>query len=130
MEVGVGVREMRAAAAAAAQSKITNCKSSECIFDGDTETKRRHKPRDQERDKEREGERQGESKHVAPKCSLPSFPPHPSPELFPSLTLPLFRSYSTLSTLKLNAAASFLDLQALHPRALSLFPARTLPFSF
>lgn len=34
--------------AAAAQSKITNCKSSECIFDGDTETKRRHKTRGRE----------------------------------------------------------------------------------
>lgn len=46
VEVGVGVREMRTAAP---QSKITNCKSSECIFDGDTETKRRRKTRDSER---------------------------------------------------------------------------------
>lgn len=77
MEVGVGVREMRAAAAAAAaQSKITNCKSSECIFDGDTETKRRHKARDRER-----GRDEARVKHVAPKCSLPIYLSPPSTQM-------------------------------------------------
>lgn len=113
--------------AAAAQSKITNCKSSESIFDGDTETKRRHKPRGREGERETRGTKMQFTKLPPSSTMFWATPLDNSTSLSPLL----YSQIKSFMQLKVSLAWKLYPLEQRHFSQLELchFPFRALTFT-